>query len=159
MKLVISDQKSGKSYSKAVDNAENIFGKKIGEQIELSEFGLSGYSGKITGGSDLSGFPMRFDLSGTGRKKILITENKKEGLKKRVTRRANTVSAETAQLNVIVTKFGDKKLDELIAPAKKDDKEASVKEQMIKQSLEVAGTAKAAEAMSAEEFKKGERKR
>ncbi len=160
MKLVISDAKKGKSYSKSVEDSPALLGRKIGDTVDLDEFGLSGFSAKITGGSDKQGFPMRFDLAGSGRKKLFLTLNKKEGVKKRLSRRGNTASIDTAQLNLIVTKFGTKDLDDLIAPSEKAQKKAdSIKEAMVKQSLEAAGTQATAEAMSKEEFKKGGKKK
>ncbi|MDO8633983.1 MAG: S6e family ribosomal protein [archaeon] len=160
MKFVISDSKNGKSYSKTVEDAKSLYGKKVGDMVELSGFGLSGLEAKITGGSDRQGFPMKADLVGTMRKKIFITTNRKKGTKMRVSRRGNTISVETAQLNLIVTKTGSANLAELLPQEKKEEKSGgSIKEEMIKQSLEVAGTTKAAEAMSKEEFKKGDKKR
>ncbi|MEK7540504.1 MAG: S6e family ribosomal protein [Patescibacteria group bacterium] len=160
MKFVISDPKKGKSYSKTVEDAKGLYGKKVGDTIELSSYGLSGLEAKISGGSDKQGFPMKADLVGTMRKKIFVTTNKKMGIKTRVSRRGNTISAETAQLNLIVTKIGSADLSELIPKEKQEEKSAaSIKEEMIKQSLETAGTTKAAEAMSKEEFTKGEKKR
>ena len=160
MKFVISDPKKGKSYSKTVEDAKSLYGKKVGDTIELSGYGLSGLEAKISGGSDKQGFPMKADLVGTMRKKIFITTDRKKGTKMRVSRRGNTISDDTAQLNFIVTKIGNANLAELLPQEKKAEQgAASVKEEMIKQSLEVAGTTKAAEAMSKEEFKKGEKKR
>lgn len=160
MKLVISDAKTGKSYPKTVDQPSWLFGKKIGETIRLDEFGLLGFEAKITGGSDKQGFPMKNDMHGTARKKILFTANKKKGIKIRAARRGNAISNETEQLNLAITKPGTANLSEIFPQTeKKSEGKTSIKEEMIKQSLEVAGTKEAAEQMTKEEFKKGERKR
>ena len=59
MKLVISDPKSGRSKGMevSVDAASVLVGRKIGDIVEGSAFGLSGYKLKMTGGSrgDIAG--------------------------------------------------------------------------------------------------------
>ena len=70
MKVVLSDQKTGKAYLFSTE--QDVFvGKKIGDTVKLDELGLAGYEGRITGGSDKQGFPMNVSISGPGRKKIL----------------------------------------------------------------------------------------
>src|SRR3989338_1585362 len=75
-KLVLADPKTGKCYQReAKDQAAKAFlGLKIGDKIRGEEFDLTGYEFEITGGSDYCGFPMRNDLEGTARKKILSVE-------------------------------------------------------------------------------------
>ena len=72
LKVVINDPKTGKSYQKAL--TENIFNnKKVGDSIKGEELDLSGYELKITGGSDKSGCPIRYDMPGFGKKKALLS--------------------------------------------------------------------------------------
>ncbi|MBI2597761.1 MAG: 30S ribosomal protein S6, partial [Candidatus Diapherotrites archaeon] len=59
MKIVISDQKAKKAYSKTVEDPSVFFEKKIGEIVNLNRIGLENYEAKITGGSDKDGFPMK----------------------------------------------------------------------------------------------------
>ena len=123
-KLVLSDPTEGKSYQKIVqeDAAKPFIGLKIGDTVKGEIIGLTGYEFLITGGSDYAGFPMRRDVQGQGRKRILAVEGvgiqrfAKKFRKNKVTRRyygtkqrrtvaGNTVHAKTAQINLkIVTK-------------------------------------------------------
>ena len=49
MNIVISDPKTSKAYSYKSDKPVYA-GKKLGDQVDLSLIGLSGYTGQITGG-------------------------------------------------------------------------------------------------------------
>ena len=70
VKLVLSD-KSGKSYQTTAD-ISSFANKKIKDKLkDIPNF--SGYEFQITGGSDTSGFPMRWDVEGIGRKRLLLT--------------------------------------------------------------------------------------
>ncbi|MFW5991079.1 MAG: 30S ribosomal protein S6e [Candidatus Nanoarchaeia archaeon] len=118
-KLVLNDPKSAKSYKKEVkDNEAEFFrGKKIGETVKGDNFGLPGYEFVITGGSDHSGFPMRWDVESNTKKKILAVggvgiKSKRKGMKVRKTVAGNTVGNETVQINLKVTKEGKDKLGE-----------------------------------------------
>lgn len=124
-KVVIGDPKTGKSYQKSVPE-KSLTGKKIGEKIDGRILGLDNYELEITGGSDDCGFPMRKDIDGILRKKILavkgigIKTNDKKGRKIRKTVRGNTISPKTVQINMKVIKQGTKSLDELLG--KKEEK-------------------------------------
>ncbi|MFH1257237.1 MAG: S6e family ribosomal protein [Candidatus Diapherotrites archaeon] len=148
VKLVISDPKSGKAFSKNVEDSAIFIGKKIGEEISLDSIGLGGYTAKISGGSDKDGFPMRMDLSGAARRKIFIVSDKRSGTKIRISKRGNTAGKETSQLNLVVSKHGSTPFQELMPKEKVEVKQESVKEQMIKESHEAAAK------MSAEEARK-----
>ncbi len=116
-KLVISDPKTRKTYQKEV-SGEGILGKKIGDKIEGSAAGMGGYELQITGGTDNDGFPMRKDVEGSGRKKILLSgapgyHPKLEGQRKRKSVRGNTVSDDLAQVNTKVVKAGKEPLDKI----------------------------------------------
>jgi small subunit ribosomal protein S6e len=157
MNIVISDPKTGKAFSKKIESASNFSGRKIGQEIQLDSVGLNGYSAKITGGSDKDGFPMKKDLTGTSRRRVFVVVDRKKGEKNRITKRGNTVADDIKELNVVVTKYGSTSLEEMLGKkdASKEEK-LSVKEEMVKKSLDVAGTQEAAKAMSGIKFKKGE---
>jgi len=131
-KIVISDPKSRKAYQKEVDQAASGFlGKKIGEKVSASSLGLEGYSLEVTGGSDKDGFPMRSDVGGSARKRILIAQPpgfhpKKKGQRKRKSICGNTVSATTTQINTKVVEYGKKSIEELLG--KKEEKKGEAKE-------------------------------
>ncbi|RLF90487.1 30S ribosomal protein S6e [Thermococci archaeon] len=120
IKLVISDPSSGKAHQfELKDEKARIFlGKKIGDTVDLTPIGFPGYKVKITGGSDKDGFPMRKDVQGTGRRRILLSSGpgyrpREKGIRKRKTVRGNTISEEIVQVNVKVIESGEKSLEEL----------------------------------------------
>ncbi len=109
-KVIVSYQ-DGKTIQKEVKDkqAESLFGLKVGEEFNGETIGLSGHTLKITGGSDKDGFPMRKDLDGSRRVKLLLTKSvgfrpvqKGDRRKKRV--RGNTINEDIAQINTKVIK-------------------------------------------------------
>lgn len=128
-KIVISDPKTKKAYQKEVDqSASGLIGRKIGDVVDGSFLGLPGYKLEITGGSDNQGFPMRKDVEGTARKKIILSQPpgfhpERKGQRKRKSVRGNTISAEISQVNTKVVEYGKKPLSELLGGVKKKPKE------------------------------------
>jgi len=95
----------GKSIVKELKDidAYPLLGLLFGQETDASLVGLEGKI-KITGGSDKSGVPMRADVLGTPRKRILIlkgvgSQNTEKGLRKRKLLRGNTISEEIYQIN------------------------------------------------------------
>ena len=132
MKITIADPKTGKTYQKEIDEsqASALYGKKIGAEIDLSDIGLGGFKGVITGGSDKQGFPMRKDVHGTGRTKVLLTygvgmKEKGKGLRKRKTVRGNTISGEIAQVNIKVTETSGQDIAKVFGGEEKKDEETT----------------------------------
>ncbi len=150
MKLVINDKETGKAYNKKTEEAV-FLNKKVGEEVGLGVAGLPGYKAKITGGSDSQGFPMKPSLDGHARKKLLVKKGvginpDRKGLILRKTMRGNTVGPDIVQLNLVITKKGDKALNEIVnSSEKKGEKKESAKERMIKESLENVGNVDMAE--------------
>ncbi len=117
-KAVINDPRDGKSYQTVVTghHANSLIGRTIGDEFDGIFVGLPGYKLKITGGSDKSGFPMRKEIPGTRRKRILVSKSvgfnpTKDGQRRKKTIRGNTISAELIQVNMLITAFGAKPLD------------------------------------------------
>tara|TARA_Y100001934_G_C12327457_1_gene763320 strand:+ start:1200 stop:1691 length:492 start_codon:yes stop_codon:yes gene_type:complete len=127
-------------------NYNHFLGKKIGDPVDGMFVGegdkaLSGYKLEITGGSDLTGRPMRVDLDGSGVKSVLITagvgykgkkyvnKNSKEyrykydGLRRRRNLRGNVISQDTRQINLKVVEAGKRPLAAII-----DGEEAAVEQ-------------------------------
>ena len=103
-KLTISDTK-GKSISKELkdSDANPLLGLHLGNETDATIVGLSGKL-KLTGGSDKSGVPMRNDIHGSARKKVLLSkgvglQDAETGQRKRKLMRGNTVSEEIYQVN------------------------------------------------------------
>ena len=126
-KIVVSDPKTGKSYQKIVDGSR-LIGKKIGETVQGKSVGFSDYEFMIMGGSDDAGFPMRKDLEGNLKKRIMIgksvglREAKDKGFKKRKSVRGNTVSEKTAQINMKIMKYGSKNPEEVFGKKEESEK-------------------------------------
>lgn len=135
-KLNIGDPKSKKTLKKEVKDAEaTVFiGKKIGDKIKGESFGYEGYEFELRGGSDNAGFPMRKDVQGSHRKKILIVSGigirkNRAGRKVRRTVAGNTVHEDnTAQINLKVLKAGKAALFEEAKPEEEPKKDAPKEE-------------------------------
>ncbi|MFH1848828.1 MAG: S6e family ribosomal protein [archaeon] len=98
--------------------ASFLIGKSIGDKIKGDFLDMPGYELEITGGSDRCGFPMRGDLAGTGRKKILAVSGvglKKSaaGVRRRKTVCAGTINNQIVQVNLKVITEGKKKFSDL----------------------------------------------
>ena len=108
-KVVVADPESGNTYQTEVDgqDANRFIGRELGEEVDGAAVGLDGFTLELTGGSDVSGRPMRTDVSGSGLKELLLEggvgyKPNRDGERKRVTVRGREVSGETAQINVKV---------------------------------------------------------
>jgi small subunit ribosomal protein S6e len=129
MQIVISDSKTGKAYKMEGKDAEAnalFIGKRIGNVVDADILGLGGYALEITGGSDKQGMPMRKDVAGTARKRILITDPpgyqpKEQGKRRRKSVRGNEISTEILQINLIVKEYGKKSLAELLVKAEAEE--------------------------------------
>ena len=108
-KLNISDPKTGKT-KQLVINSDALIGKKIGDVIDASILldELKGYKLKITGGTDFAGFPMRPDINGSGRKRILTSRSigmrqyPTKGFRRRKTVVGNTIDEKIVQVNSVI---------------------------------------------------------
>lgn len=112
MKIVVSNKK-GQAKQIELDETQStsLIGNKISETIDGSQVGLEGYELEVRGGSDNSGFPMRRDVQGGQRKRILAVGGlgvnpKKRGNRIRKTVAGNTIVESTAQVNLYITKQG-----------------------------------------------------
>jgi len=140
-KVNIADPKTGKCKQIEVkdNNAIVFLGKKIGDKIKGDDIGFSGYEFEITGGSDYCGFPMRKDVEGVGRKRILAVSGvgirkKGKGVRQRKTVAGNTIHERIAQINVKIVKYGKEALFE----EKKEtaEQEAEKKEEKSEKEVE-----------------------
>ncbi len=125
-RVVVSDQQTGKAYQLDLsgDKANRVLGKSIGDEIPGHLVGLSGYGLKITGGADKDGFPMRNDLSGPVRRKLLLSGGlgyhpKHDGRRRRKTMRGPEVSPDIVQINAVVSKYGAKEIEKLVDKTKR----------------------------------------
>ena len=131
---VVIGTKDGKSVQKEIQEPEarTLLGKKIGDAINGENLGFTGYEFQITGGSDYCGFPMRKDVEGFARKRILAVEGiglrkTRKGMRLRKTVCGNTVHPKIAQVNLKVTKAGKESLTAPAEGEKKEEKPAEKK--------------------------------
>jgi small subunit ribosomal protein S6e len=110
---------SGKGLSKLVQIDEKKFrfeGLMIGDVIKGGFIGFPNYEFQITGGSDTSGFPIRKDVHGPVKKKILVSKRgigykpKRKGQKRRKTVRGNEITHDITLINLKVIKYGEAEL-------------------------------------------------
>ena len=123
-RVVICDPQSGKAYQvEAKDAAANKFlGRKIGDVIDGDAVGMPGYTIEITGGSDREGFPLRRDLPGSKRRKILVAGGvgyhpSEEGRRRRKSVHGRDISADVGQINVKIAERGSKSVEDLLGTA------------------------------------------
>ncbi len=114
--LVISDPETRKAIQKKISDmkAKNLIGKRIGDQIRGTELGLPDSMLQITGGTDRDGFPMRGDIHGPGRKRILLASGpgfrpREKGHRKKKTVRGDVISEDVQQINVKIIEKRDRK--------------------------------------------------
>jgi small subunit ribosomal protein S6e len=106
-KIIISDPETG--TSKVVELEETravpLIGRKIGEVIDGSVVDLPGHKAQIIGGSDKDGFPMRRNVHGGVRRRVILSGGvgfnpQNEGERRRKTVRGNVITDEIVQLNM-----------------------------------------------------------
>ncbi|MHA1145162.1 MAG: 30S ribosomal protein S6e [Candidatus Helarchaeota archaeon] len=117
IRFVISDPESHRTIQKEVEenSIRSLLGKKIGETFSGNIIDLPGYELKITGGSDDDGIPMRPDVHGGVRKRILLAGGvgfrpKRKGIRRKKPVRGNQITEDIVQINVKVTKHGSKNI-------------------------------------------------
>jgi small subunit ribosomal protein S6e len=126
MKLVYSDKKTGKTAQVDVpkDRENTLVGIEMGQVIDGSVAGLDGFKLQITGLSDSAGAPSRAEIEGTRKARPLIASgpgvrHPSKGFRARRSIRGRTISADTAQVNTVITEYGAKPIEELFKPKEK----------------------------------------
>jgi len=128
-KIVVNDTKTGKSHNIVVSghHANSLVGKKINDEVDGIFVSLPGYKLQIIGGTDKNGFPMRKDLPGTTRRRLLLSKStgfkpKDPGVRKKKSVRGNTIHQDVVQINMKVIKHSSKPIEDIIkAEAKKNE--------------------------------------
>ena len=107
IKLVVAS--SGKSIVHELKDmqAQPLVGLKIGDVFDATIVGVEGKI-RITGGSDKSGVPMRYDLHGGVKKYILLSkgvglQHIEAGQRRRKLIRGNVITDEIYQVNAVMT--------------------------------------------------------
>jgi len=133
-KIIISDQERGTSKTIELEGtrALPLIGRKIGEVIDGSIVDLHGHKVQIMGGSDKDGFPMRPNVHGGVRRKVVLSGGvgfspQNSGERRRKTVRGNVITDEIVQLNMKIVEK-PKRPKESKKTKEKKEKEAIEKE-------------------------------
>jgi small subunit ribosomal protein S6e len=104
--LIIADPESGTNEKVELEDARMapLVGRRIGEVIDGTVADLAGYRLQLTGGTDKDGIPMRPDVHGGVKARVVLSggvgyKPKNKGERKRVVVRGNTVTTDTTFLN------------------------------------------------------------
>lgn len=104
--LIISDPETGTSQKVELEDNRMgpLVGRRIGEVIDGTVANLAGHQIQLTGGTDKDGIPMRPDVHGSAKSRIILSggvgyKPKRKGERRRVVVRGNTVSVDTTFLN------------------------------------------------------------
>ena len=123
MKICIGSN-DGKTYQKSIteQQAKSFYGLNIGENVKGEVIDLHGYELLVTGGSDYCGFPMRKGILGI-RKRISILKGVgfrgfEKGVKNRKTVCGHKITEQIVQVNLKISKEGNKPLSELFIEQK-----------------------------------------
>ncbi len=137
-KIVLSDPETGKAQKIELEEAKAVplIGRRIGEIIDGTILGLSGYKIQITGGTDKDGFPMRPDIHGGVRRRVIVSSGpgfkpKRKGERRRKMLRGNVITEEIVQINMkIVEKPKTKaRKEETEGKEKTEEKKETPKEE------------------------------
>jgi small subunit ribosomal protein S6e len=106
-KIIVSDPDSGNSKTVELEETRSIplIGRRIGEVLDGAIVGLSGHKVQITGGSDKDGFPMRPNVHGGVRRRVILGGGvgfnpTDEGKRRRKMIRGNVITDEIIQINM-----------------------------------------------------------
>lgn len=106
-KIIISDPETGTSKTVEIEEtrAVPLIGRRMGEIVDGSIVELPGHKLQITGGSDKDGFPMRPNVHGGVRRRVILGGGvgfnpKAEGERQRKTVRGNVITDEIVQVNM-----------------------------------------------------------
>lgn len=121
IKVVVSDPKTGRAYQLEPEESleKGLFGIEIGDVVDGEALGLPGYKLEVTGGTDRAGFPMRFDVTGPRRTRVLLSGGPgfnptRKGERSRKSVRGRSISKDIAQLNVKVLEWGEESIGEIL---------------------------------------------
>jgi small subunit ribosomal protein S6e len=107
-KLIVADPKGKSTVHELKDRqAQPLVGLKIGDVFDATVLGVAGKI-RITGGSDKSGVPMRYDVHGGVKKYVLLSrgvglQSIEAGQRRRKLIRGNVITDEIYQVNAVLT--------------------------------------------------------
>lgn len=106
IKLVVASSSKSIVHELKDMQAQPLVGLKIGDVFDATIVGIEGKI-RITGGSDKSGVPMRYDLHGGVKKYVLLPKgvglrNIEAGQRRRKLIRGNVITDEIYQVNAVM---------------------------------------------------------
>ena len=109
-KVIVSDPQAGTSKIVELEEARAapLIGRRVGETMDGSVVDLPAHTVQILGGSDKDGVPMRGNVHGGVRRRVVLSGGagfnaKNKGERKRKTVRGNVITDEIAQINLKIT--------------------------------------------------------
>lgn len=115
-KIVLSDPETGTSQMVELEGsrAVPIVGRRLGDLIDGTAVGMAGHKLRITGGSDKDGFPMRPDIHGGVKTRVVIAHgvgfhSHRPGERRRKTLRGSVITEEIFQVNMKIVEKPAKK--------------------------------------------------
>ena len=106
-KVIVSDPEAGTSKVVELEEARAapFIGRRVGETLDGSVVDLPAHTVQILGGSDKDGVPMRGNVHGGVRRRVVLSGGagfspKKKGERRRKTVRGNIITDEIAQINM-----------------------------------------------------------
>jgi small subunit ribosomal protein S6e len=106
-KVIVSDPQAGTSKVVELEEARAapFIGRRLGETLDGSAVDLPAHTVQILGGSDKDGVPMRGNVHGGVRRRVVLSGGagfspKKSGERKRKTVRGNIITDEIVQINM-----------------------------------------------------------
>ena len=107
IKVIVSDPEAGTSKVVELEEARAapFIGRRLGETIDGSAVDLPAHTVQILGGSDKDGVPMRGNVHGGVRRRVVLSGGagfspNKKGERRRKTVRGNVITDEIAQINM-----------------------------------------------------------
>jgi small subunit ribosomal protein S6e len=133
-KIIISDPDSGTSKTVELEETRTVplIGRRVGEVLDGAVVGLSGHKVRITGGSDKDGFPMKPNVHGGVRRKVVLGGGvgfnpRDEGQRRRKMVRGNVITDEIVQINMKIME----------KPKKPKEEKNKTKEKTPKKEVEI----------------------
>jgi len=122
-KVIISDPQTGTSTVVELEEARAVpfIGRKIGETMDGAVVDLPAHKLQIKGGSDKDGVPMKPNVHGGVRRKIVLSKGVgfkggKKGERRRKAVRGNIITDEIVQINVKIVEQPNKPKTEAAKP-------------------------------------------
>jgi small subunit ribosomal protein S6e len=124
-KIILSDPQAGTSKVVEVEEARAapFIGRRTGEVMDGAVVDMPGSKMKLTGGSDKDGIPMRPNVHGGVRRRVVLSGGvgfnaKKSGERKRKAVRGDIITDEIVQLNAKLVDQPPKPKEAKAEPAK-----------------------------------------